>query len=124
MLRLEMKALFAMLCLLATALTASAGERVMIYVTLLEKMPAELSDGSIWQMDKGDSFPVVAYKESHTKVILQLAGVSFIVPTTKTRVLEEKELPAALATYRANVNTFINGFAQRWRAAAEAGKPE
>ena len=119
-----MKALFAILCLLATALTASAGERVMIYVTLLEKLPAELSDGSVWQMDKGDCFPVVAYKESHAKVILQLAGVSFIVPTNKTRVLEEKEVPAGLATYRANVNTFINGFAQRWRAAAEAGKPE
>ncbi len=119
-----MKVLFTMLCLLAAALTAQAGERVMIYVLLLEKMPAELSDGSVWQMDKGDCFPVVAYKESHTKVILQLAGVSFAVATNKTRVLEEKEVPAGLATYRANVNTFINGFAQRWRAAAEAGKPE
>jgi hypothetical protein len=119
-----MKAIAALLFLLAAALPGTGGERVILYATLLESMPVELTDGSKWQMDKGDSFPVVAYKESHTMVILQLASTSFIVPTAKTRVVPDKELPAAIVSYRSNVNTYINGYAARWRAAAEAGKPE
>jgi hypothetical protein len=87
-------------------------------------MPVELTDGSKWQMDKGDCFPVVAYKESHTKVILQLASTSFMVPANKTRIMTEKEIPAAIVSYRANVNTYINGYAARWRANAESGKSE
>jgi hypothetical protein len=119
-----MKALTALLLLVAAVLPAGAGERVVLYATLLEGLPVELTDGSKWQMDKGDCFPVVAYKESHTKVILQLASTSFMVPTAKTRILTDKEMPAAIASYRANVNTYINGYAARWRANAESGKPE
>lgn len=119
-----MRAIVALLLLLCTLGSASAGERVILYSALLESMAVELSDGSKWQMDKGDCFPVVAYKESHTVVILQLASASFAVPTAKTRVVGEKQLPAAIASYRANVNTYINGFAARWRAAAEAGKAD
>ena len=96
----------------------------MLYVTLLENAATELSDGAKWQMNKGDCFPVVSYKESHTKVILQIASATFMIPAEKTRVLSEKDLPAALANYRANVNTYINAAAARWRAAAEAGKAQ
>jgi hypothetical protein len=120
----DMKAVAALLFLLATAFQTWAGERVVLYATLLESTPVDLSDGSKWQMDKGDCFPIVAYKESHTLVILQLASASFAVPAAKTRVLTDKEIPAAIVSYRGNVNTYINGFAARWRAAAEAGKPE
>ena len=116
------KSILTLLLLIAATLPASAGEKVVLYVTLLENAVAELSDGAKWQMDKGDCFPVVSYKESHTKVILQLASATFIVPAEKTRVVSDKELPAAIGNYRANVNTYINGVAARWRAAAEAGK--
>jgi len=109
--------------LVAAVLPAAAGEHVVLYATLLEGSAVELSDGSKWQMDKGDCFPVVAYKEQHTLIILQLASTSFVLPANKTRLIPDKELPAAVASYRANVNTFINGFAARWRAQAEAGKP-
>lgn len=119
-----MKALALLFLVLAALLPARAGERVVLYATLLEGMPVELTDGSKWQMDKGDCFPVVAYKESHTIIILQLASTSFLVPENKTRILTEKELPAAIASYRVNVNTYINSYAARWRAAAESGKIE
>ncbi len=119
-----MKAITVLLLLLAAVLPVKAGERVTLYATLLEGTPVELSDGSKWQMDKGDCFPVVAYKESHTVVILQLASVTFAVPAAKTREVTKKEVPAAIVSYRANVNTYINGYAARWRAAAESGKAQ
>jgi hypothetical protein len=118
-----LKTIVALLLLLAAVLPAAAGEHVILYATLLEGSAVELSDGSKWQMDKGDCFPVVAYKQEHTLIILQLASASFILPASKTRLIADKDLPAAVASYRANVNTYINGFAARWRAAAEAGKP-
>lgn len=116
------KTILTLLLLIAAVLPSSAGERVVLYVMLLENTAAELSDGAKWQMDKGDCFPVVSYKESHTKVILQIASATFTIPAEKTRTISGKELPVAVANYRTNVNTYINGVAARWRAAAEAGK--
>jgi hypothetical protein len=115
-----LKTIVAFLLLVAAVLPASAGEHVILYATLLEGSAVELSDGSKWQMDKGDCFPVVAYKQQHTVVILQLASASFVLPAAKTRLVADKELPAAVASYRANVNTYINGFSARWRSQAEA----
>ena len=115
-----MKALIA--TLFATLLPLTAGERVELYAELTEAQHVQLTDGSKWQMDKGDCFPVVSYKESHTKVLLELASASFMIPAEKTRLITDKELPAAVASYRANVSTYINGVAARWRAAAESGK--
>ena len=112
-----MKALFAML--FATLLPLTAGERVELYAELTEAQHVQLTDGSKWQMDKGDCFPIVAYKESHTRVILQLAGAQFMVAEKVTRVVPEKQVPAAVEKYRANVNTYINGFAARWKSEAE-----
>jgi hypothetical protein len=120
-----MKALAALFILIAAALPAAAGERVIIYAMLTEGQVVDLSNGEKWRMDKGDCFPVIAYKESHTKIVLQLAGAQFMMAAAKTRVVPEKEMPAAVEKYRANVNTYINGYAARWRAQAEGGrKPE
>lgn len=118
-----LKTIVAFLLLVAAVLPASAGEHVILYATLLEGSAVELSDGSKWQMDKGDCFPVVAYKQQHTVVILQLASASFVLPAAKTRLVADKDLPAAVASYRANVNTYINGFSARWRSQAEAANP-
>lgn len=115
-----MKTLFALLGLLAAMPALGAGNRVILYAMLVEPQLVDLTDGARWQMDKGDCFPVVAYKESHTQVILQLAGAQFMVPSRTTRIVSEKELPKALASYRSNVNMYINGFTARWRANAEA----
>lgn len=117
-----MKFFVGLLAFLACILTSSAKERVLLYARLTDNLLVELTDGSKWQMDKGDCFPVVAYKEAHTKLILQLAGAQFMVPTAKTKIVPEKELDDAVAKYRANVNTYISGFASRWKAEAEGAK--
>lgn len=118
------KSLFAMLVLLATLLLpAGAGEKVILYARLLETTDVALSTGAKWRMDKGDAFPVIAYKESHTVVILQLAGAQFLVPAKKTEIVPNKELEAAIAKYRENVTNYINGFSDRWKKNAQEGKP-
>ena len=78
------KSILTLLLILAAVLPSSAGERVVLYVTLLQSTATELSDGTKWQMDKGDCFPVVSYKESHTKVILQIASATFMVALTSS----------------------------------------
>jgi hypothetical protein len=119
-----MKFLLSMLAILfATFGTGVAGEKVLLYARLTEGVMVDLSDGSKWQMDKGDCFPVIAYKEAHTKLVLQLAGANFMVPTAKTQIVPEKEHGDAIAKYRANVNTYLNGYANRWKNDAAAPKP-
>lgn len=113
--------IFAFLALLL--LTAGAGEKVVLFARLKDATVVELTTGAKWRMDKGDAFPVIAYKESHTMVILQLAGAQFIVPVEKTDIVPDKELPEAMAKYRENVTNYINGYSDRWKKNAQEGKP-
>lgn len=118
------KPLFAILALFATLLPcAGAGEKVFLYARLLETSDVVLTTGAKWRMDKGDAFPVVAYKEAHTVVILQLAGAQFMMAADKTQLVPEKELPAAIEKYRTNVTGYINGYSDRWIKNAQEGKP-
>lgn len=117
-----MKVLLSLLLLLFAALSGQAGERVLIYARLTDGLLVDLSDGSKWKMDKGDCFPVIAYKEAHTKLILQLAGAQFMVPAAKTQIVAEKDSADATAKYRANVNTYLNGYANRWKSEAAESK--
>jgi hypothetical protein len=114
-------ALFAYI--IALLLPAAAGEKVVMFARLKETTDVALSTGAKWRMDKGDAFPVIAYKESHTVVILQLAGAQFVIPTDKTDIVPDKELPVAIAKYRENVVNYINGFSDRWKRNAQEGKP-
>src|ERR1700760_4817350 len=88
--------LISLLLLVSTSLLSPAQEkekmRCVLYGILLESLPVTLADGSRWEMDKGDTFPVMMYKEQRTKIILQLGGTSFLVDTNKVKVIEEKEL--------------------------------
>jgi len=115
-----MKALLAILLLAFCTVQAVAGERVVLYARLLADLNVELTDGSTWQMDKGDCFPVVAYKDAHTRLILRLAGTTFAVAGEHAAVVNDKETPAAIERYRATLQTYINGFSARWKANAEA----
>jgi hypothetical protein len=114
-----MKVVLVLLIALSAVLPAGAGERVIMYAMLTEGLLVDLNDGSKWQMDKGDCFPVVAYKESHTKVILQLAGTQFRVPADKTRIVAAKETEEAVKRYRANVNTYIESASNKWKDKAK-----
>ena len=118
------KSVFAILvCIIALLLPAAAGEKVVMFARLKDTTDVALSTGAKWRMDKGDAFPVIAYKESHTVIILQLAGAQFMVSADKTEIVPDKELPAAIAKYRENVVNYINGFSDRWKRNAQEGKP-
>ena len=69
-----------------------------------------------------DCFPVVAYKESHTKLILRLASTNFVVAGDHAVIVSEKETPAAVERYRVTLQSYINGFSARWKAKAEAAE--
>lgn len=87
-----------------------------LYATMLETTPVQLADGSKWQMDKGDTFPVIMFKEQQTKVILQLAGTSFMIQTDLVRTFEGKDLTEEqLATYRNNVNNYLESRAEKMK---------
>ena len=110
--------------LLALASANGAGKKPMLFAMLTKDTPVELADGAKWMMDKGDAFPVVMFKEQQTKLVLQLAGTTFLIPAANVRVLDEKELTEEVLTaYRRNVASYIDGKSKKWQAAA-AGKPE
>jgi hypothetical protein len=104
---------------------ASGGEKkpYILFATLLENTPVDLADGAKWIMDKGDTFPVIMFKEHQTKAILQLAGTSFWVDTDRLKLVEEKQItPEQLATYRHNVETYISKRASQWTEQASRKK--
>ena len=118
------KVLIAFLILAASLPCAPAGEPVRLYARLREPLVVKLSDGTVWEMEKGDCFPVIAFKESHTKHFLRLGSNSFAVPGKSASVVPDKEAAAAAESYRVTVNNFLNNYSARWRKNAEAGKPK
>ena len=86
---------------------------------LLDTLPVDLADGAQWMMDKGDTFPVIMFKEQQSKVMLQLAGTSFIIDAKHVKVIEEKDLKAGeIASYRRNVQTYIDTRSDQWKKRA------
>ena len=112
-----------MFVFIVLALTAHARE-YKLYAALNEDLPVELSDGAKWMMDKGDVFPVLMYKDSQAKIVLQLAGANFTTDTKRVRILEQREVPAGLVIYRKNVESYVKSISEKWKAAYEPKKPE
>jgi len=101
-------------------------KRFALYGMLMETLPVDLADGAQWMMDKGDTFPVIMFKEQQTKVLLQLAGTSFTVEAKHVKIIEEKNLKTGeLASYRRNVQTYIDTRSDQWkkRATSPPAKP-
>lgn len=119
-----MKAIIAFLFLAACLPGASAAEPVSLYARVQEQLVVKLSDGTVVEIEKGDCFPVIAYKESHTKLILRIARNSFIVPGKSAVIVGDKETNAAIESYRVCVNRYLNSFSSDWRKNAEAGAPK
>jgi hypothetical protein len=118
-----MKGFLHLVLLLAACAVPASAREFKLYAALLQDMPVELSDGARWMMDKGDVFPVLMYKESQTKIILQLAGANFMTETKRVRILEESEVATGLVNYRKNVETYLKTKSEKWRAAYEPKKP-
>ena len=118
--RVKFLSLFLAVSILALAPARPAEKkRFALYGMLIEGIPVDLADGAQWMMDKGDTFPVIMFKDSQTKVILQLAGTSFVVDSKHIKVIEQKDLTAAeLASYRRNVQTYIDTRSDQWKKRA------
>jgi hypothetical protein len=115
--------IFSVLVLLCAPALAE-GKKLLLFALLTKDTEVELADGAKWMMDKGDAFPVLMFKEQRTKLVLQLAGTSFLVLAENVRVLEEKEVTdEILAAYRRNVASYIDGKSKKWRSAV-SGTPE
>ena len=84
-----------------------------IYVVLTEDARVQLSDGAIWQMDKGDVFPVEAYKNQQKSVILKIGGATFMTDAAKTRVLKPEELSEGVEVYRKNLRAYLDSTSKK-----------
>ena len=101
---------------LSCTLHAAEKKRFVLYATLAVETHVDMADGSHWIMDQGDTFPVIMFKERQTKVVLQLAGTSFITDAARVKIIEEKDVtPQQLATYRVNLQHYIDGRAEKWK---------
>jgi len=78
-----------------------------LYAQFTADTRVELSDGAMWLMDKGDTFPVVAYKNMQKNIVLQLAGATFTTDTIRVRILKDEEVEAGLESYRKNVRAYL-----------------
>jgi hypothetical protein len=112
--------------ILGCNLHAAEKKRFVLYAMLNAETGVQLADGARWVMDKGDTFPVVMFKEQQTKIVLQLAGTTFVTSAANVQIIEEKEVtPGQLATYRANVQHYLDAQAEKWKAdqaKGDAGK--
>lgn len=115
--------------LLVLALPLAAKE-FKIYAAFTEETKVELSDGAIWVMDKGDVFPILAYKDLRKNIVLQLGGTSFMTETARIRVLEKSEEADGIESYRKNLRAFLDSTSKKLQAALQeaegvkAKKPE
>lgn len=107
-----MRTLASLILLLALAGASSAYE-FKLYATFIEDTRVELSDGAVWMMDKGDVFPVVAYKNMQKNIVLQLAGATFMTETVHVRILKPEEVSAGVETYRKNVRAYLDSTSKK-----------
>ncbi len=118
-----MNKLFFLLLLLAAAVLPAfgqappppAGKAFVLYAQFIEDTKVDLSDGSVWAMDKGDCFPVYMFKERQTKVVLQLGAATFMTETKRMRIMKDAEMEVALQSYRKNLENFLKSKTDRWK---------
>jgi hypothetical protein len=92
----------------------SEKKRYILYATFVEDTPVELSDGARWMMDRGDSFPILMFKEQQTVVVLQFAGVQFATDASRVKVTESEKVTADMVgNYRRNVQGYIEGKSEK-----------
>ena len=105
-----MRTLLLLACLLVVtdpAFAQAKKKEFKLYAQFTTDTRVELSDGAMWMMDRGDTFPVVAYKNLQKNIVLQLGGTTFMTETVRIRILNESEVEAGLESYRKNVRAFL-----------------
>lgn len=124
----HLAAFFILLLLLVAAAPAKdekekEKKRFTLYAEMKIGFYVDLGDGRKWAVERGDTFPVIMFKEQHTKVILQLAGTQFWINSEWVRTIEEKDItPLHLATYRKHVEKYLEQQAEDWKTKAGSTK--
>lgn len=95
-----------------------------LYAIFNEDTRVELSDGAVWMMDKGDVFPIKAYKNMQKNVILQLAGATFMTDTVRIRVLKPDEVNAGIEVYRKNVRSYLEATSKKMEDQMRSSSPK
>jgi hypothetical protein len=108
---MSMRALLFILMLCASAVVQAGDFK--LYAILTEDTRVELSDGAVWQMDKGDVFPVEAYKNQQKNIVLRLAGATFMTETSRTRELKPEEVQEGIEAYRKNVRSYLESTSKK-----------
>jgi len=101
------------LILLFATVAASRGYEFKLYAMFTEETRVELSDGAVWMMDKGDVFPVEAYKNMQKNIVLRLAGATFMTESARVRILTAVEVPAGIEKYRENVRSYLDSTSKK-----------
>ncbi|MEO8351215.1 MAG: hypothetical protein ABI680_05750 [Chthoniobacteraceae bacterium] len=101
------------LALFLTPLRGAEKRPFVLYAMLKEETKVELSDGAVWLMDKGDVFPVAAYKNQQKNIVLRLAGATFMTETARTRILTKAEEEQGIEVYRKNVRAYLESTAKK-----------
>ena len=107
--------LFLAILLACTAAQAAPNEKkpFVKYAQLMDTAQVQLSDGSVWIMDKGDCFPIHMFKDRRTNVILRIASATFQIPAYQVREMRDDEGAAATASYEKNVDNYVKAVAKR-----------
>jgi hypothetical protein len=108
-----MRTLIAFIFVALAAVSSVSAKEFKLYAAFLEDTRVRLSDGAEWMMDKGDVFPVKAYKNQQKNIILQLGGASFMTETARVRILKSKEVAEGLEVYKKNVRAYLESTAQK-----------
>lgn len=126
-----MKGLLSLFTLIAIALasvpvTAQAQEkkRYVRYAEFIVDTEVQLSDGSVWRMDKGDCFPIHMFKDQQTRVILQLDTATFSAPMYTVQMVPERDQKRALAAYQTMVENYQQSKARALKAQQSQSKPQ
>jgi len=93
------------------------------YAELIDTNQVQLSDGSVWIMDKGDCFPIHMFKDRRTVVILKIASATFMVPAYQVREMRNDEQFAAEANYQKNVDNYWKAVAKREKTSEAPAAP-
>jgi hypothetical protein len=94
-----------------------------LYAQFTVDTQVTLDDGSSWQMDKGDCFPVDMFKEHQTKIVLKLGGSTFIADAGRMRIMKESEEDIALKSYRSTLENYVKAKGDQWKKDAAAKGP-
>jgi hypothetical protein len=103
---------------------AQEKKRYVRYAEFIVDTEVELSDGSVWRMDKGDCFPIHMFKDQQTRVILKLDTASFSAPMYTVQMVPEREQKRAEAAYQKMVQTYLQSRARQLKAMQQQPKPQ